>query len=62
MKSANTKHGADYERAKKRAIAQLKKGFNLGFIKSKSRNELHDRAKLRSNSESLPDSGTEESS
>ena len=54
MKAANPKHGADYERAKKRAIARLKQGFNLGFIKPKSRDELHDRAKLRKDSDSVP--------
>lgn len=47
----------DYERAKKRALARLKKGFNLGFVKPKSRNELHDREKLRTESEFRPDSG-----
>jgi len=29
-----------YERAKKRAPTRLKKGFNLGFVKPKSRDEL----------------------
>ncbi len=54
MKGANPKHGIRYERAKKRAIARLKKGFNLGFIKPKSRDELYDRAKSRRDSDSVP--------
>jgi hypothetical protein len=57
MEGENTKHGVDYERAKKRALARLKKGFNLGFIKPKSRDELHDREHLRRDSKSVPASG-----
>ncbi len=50
----------DYERAKKRALARLKKGFDLGFVKPKSRDELHDREKLRMESDSSRGSGTQE--
>ncbi len=57
MKNVNTKHGADYEPAKKRVIARWKKGFNRG-----SRDELHDRAKLRRDLDPVLGSGTEESS
>ena len=33
----------DYEAARKRQVALLEKGFNLGFRKPASRDELHDR-------------------
>jgi hypothetical protein len=33
--------------ARQRALRQLKKGFDLGWEKPESRNELHDRASLR---------------
>ena len=33
----------DYERAMKRAIARMKKGWALGWQKPKSRDELHER-------------------
>ena len=32
-----------YEQAKKRALATLRKGFDLGFKPSASRDELHER-------------------
>lgn len=32
-----------YEQAKKRALATLRKGFDLGFEPSASRDELHER-------------------
>ena len=32
-----------YEEAKKRAIARMRKGYNLGFKPPKSRDELHER-------------------
>jgi hypothetical protein len=50
----------DYERAKKRALARLKKGFNLGFVKPKSRDELHDREKLRTELEFRPNSSLDD--
>ena len=34
MKKADGKSIADYEWAKRRALARLRKGFNLGFVKS----------------------------
>jgi len=37
----------DYERAMKRALARMKKGWPLGWEKPKSRDELHDREGLR---------------
>jgi len=37
----------DYERAMKRALARMKKGWTLGWQKPKSRDELHDREGLR---------------
>ncbi len=60
MKKVDSRFSADYERAKKRELARLKKGFNLGFVKPKSRDELHDRGKMRADSESGPGSGAEE--
>jgi predicted transcriptional regulator len=33
----------DYERAMKRALARMKKGWALGWQKPKSRDELHER-------------------
>jgi hypothetical protein len=33
--------------ARQRALRQLKKGFDLGWEKPESRNELHDRESLR---------------
>jgi hypothetical protein len=32
-----------YERSKRRALARLRKGFELGFIRPASRDELHER-------------------
>jgi predicted transcriptional regulator len=32
-----------YEEAKRRALANLRKGFALGYTRPKSRNELHER-------------------
>ena len=32
-----------YEAAKKRALANLRRGFNLGYVPAKSRDELHER-------------------
>jgi hypothetical protein len=32
-----------YEEAKKRAIARMRKGYDLGFTPPKSRDELHER-------------------
>jgi predicted transcriptional regulator len=32
-----------YQAAKKRALAILKKGFNLGYSRPASRNEMHER-------------------
>jgi hypothetical protein len=52
--------GAEYERAQKSALARMKKGYNLGFIKPQSRDELHDRAKLRVESEQGRGSGSGE--
>jgi len=37
------KHRKSYERAKKRALARLRKGFEIGYIRPASRDELHDR-------------------
>ena len=37
------KEKEEYEKAMKRAIARMKKGWNLGWQKPKSRDELHDR-------------------
>src|SRR5438034_236035 len=42
MKKADGKSIADYEWAKRRALARLRKGFNLGFVKPESRDELHE--------------------
>lgn len=36
-------HGEQYERARKRALALMKEGWNLGWKKPKSRDELHER-------------------
>jgi len=33
----------EYERAKRRALARMKEGWALGWIKPKSRDELHER-------------------
>jgi hypothetical protein len=33
----------EYERAMKRALARMKKGWDLGWQKPKSRDELHER-------------------
>jgi hypothetical protein len=35
--------GEQYERARKRALALMKEGWNLGWKKPKSRDELHER-------------------
>jgi Family of unknown function (DUF6364) len=35
--------GDQYERARKRALALMKEGWNLGWKKPKSRDELHER-------------------
>ncbi len=32
-----------YDRARKRAIARLRKGFKLGWVPPRSRDELHER-------------------
>jgi hypothetical protein len=32
-----------YQRSKRRALARLRKGFELGFIRPASRDELHER-------------------
>jgi hypothetical protein len=32
-----------YDRSKRRALARLRKGFELGFIRPASRDELHER-------------------
>jgi len=37
------KNRSGYEQAKNRAIARMRKGWNLGWQKSKSRDELHER-------------------
>jgi hypothetical protein len=37
------KHRSGYERAKHRAIARMRKGWNLGWQKPASRDELHER-------------------
>lgn len=37
----------DYEAAKKRALARLEKGFDLGWAPPASREELHERRVLR---------------
>ena len=50
----------DYERARKRTLARLTKGFNLGFVKPKSRDELYDRENLRAELEPRPDSGSDD--
>jgi hypothetical protein len=36
-------HGGQYEKARKRALALMKEGWNLGWKKPKSRDELHER-------------------
>jgi predicted transcriptional regulator len=33
----------EYERAKRRSIARMKQGWALGWVKPKSRDELHER-------------------
>jgi predicted transcriptional regulator len=38
-----TKKDEEYERAMKRAIARMEKGWALGWQKPKSRDELHER-------------------
>jgi predicted transcriptional regulator len=37
----------EYNKAMRRALARMKKGWNLGWQKPKSRDELHDRESLR---------------
>jgi hypothetical protein len=37
------KKDRDYERAKRRALARLRQGFNLGFQPLRSRDELYER-------------------
>lgn len=37
------KNRSGYEQAKNRAIARMRKGWNLGWQKPKSRDELHER-------------------
>lgn len=37
------RHRRAYERAKKRALARLRKGMNLGWTPPASRDELHER-------------------
>jgi len=37
------KEKEEYEKAMKRAIARMKKGWNLGWQKPKSRDQLHER-------------------
>ena len=37
------KNRGGYEEAKNRAIARMRKGWNLGWQKPKSRDELHER-------------------
>lgn len=37
------KQGDQYEEARKRALALMKEGWNLGWKKPKSRDELHER-------------------
>jgi ferritin-like protein len=44
---AKTKQSREYERAKRRALARLKRGFDLGITPPKSRDELHDREAAR---------------
>jgi hypothetical protein len=36
-------HGNQYERARKRALALMREGWNLGWKKPKSRDELYER-------------------
>jgi hypothetical protein len=36
-------HRKSYARSKKRALARLRKGFAIGFIRPASRDELHER-------------------
>jgi len=36
-------HRKNYARAKKRALARLRKGFEIGFVRPASRDELHER-------------------
>jgi len=50
------KTSGEYDRAKQRALARMKKACNLGFVKPKSRDELYDRETLRKDSESGRDS------
>ncbi len=37
------KQRSSYERAKKSALARLRKGFKLGWVRPASRDELHER-------------------
>jgi hypothetical protein len=37
------RHRKSYARSKKRALARLRKGFEIGFIRPASRDELHER-------------------
>jgi hypothetical protein len=37
------KKDRDYERAKRRALARLRQGYDLGFQPVRSRDELHER-------------------
>jgi hypothetical protein len=52
MKVTKRALSAEYERAKKSALARMEKGYKLGFVKPQSRDELHDRETLRQSSES----------
>jgi hypothetical protein len=36
-------HRKSYARAKKRALARLRKGFEIGYVRPASRDELHER-------------------
>ncbi len=44
----------EYEQAKKRALERMKKAVNLGFVKLRARDELHDRAQLMKEREADP--------
>ena len=37
------RHRRSYDRSKRRALARLRKGFDLGWIRPASRDELHER-------------------
>jgi hypothetical protein len=37
------RHRRDYDRSRKRAVARLRKGFDLGWTHPRSRDELHTR-------------------